>query len=143
MPLRLHRKKDGTVFPVEISGGYFAEGDLRLHTAFIRDITDRKKVEEELLIASFGIKSSISAIRFADLDGRVTSVNDSFIRLWGYEGAHEVLGRHISELAMLGTEAEGIAGPAVGPRLYRRESREEKGRFFFLHRGGRERSQNR
>ena len=108
VPFRLHRKKDGTLFPVEISGGYFTEGDLRLHTAFIRDITDRQKAEEELTIANFGIQSSISAIRFADLDGMITSVNDSFIQLWGYDRADEVVGRHVSELAMSGMEAEGL-----------------------------------
>ena len=108
IPFRLHRKKDAAPFPVEISASYFTEGDLRLNTAFIRDITERKKAEEQLLIANFGIKSSISAIRFADLDGRITSVNDSFLRLWGYDRADEVVGRHISEFAMAGVKGEGV-----------------------------------
>jgi PAS domain S-box-containing protein len=49
VPLRLHRKKDGTVFPVEITGGYILQGGRTLHTAFIRDITERKKAEAERL----------------------------------------------------------------------------------------------
>ena len=125
VPFRLHRKKDGTVFPVEISRGYLEEGDLHIEAAFIRDITERKKAEEQLLIANFGIQSSISAIRFADLDGRVTSVNDSFVRLWGYERADEVVGRHISELAMSGMEAEGIKALRSG-RGYIGESRAKR-----------------
>lgn len=48
VPLRLHRKKDGTVFPVEIAGGYFDQGGRALHTAFIRDITERKRTENIL-----------------------------------------------------------------------------------------------
>ncbi|MGD0231675.1 MAG: diguanylate cyclase [Syntrophorhabdales bacterium] len=48
VPFRLHRKKDGTVFAVEISGGYFAEGSLRLDAAFIRDITDRRQAQQAL-----------------------------------------------------------------------------------------------
>jgi len=48
IPLRFHRKKDGTVFPVEIVISYFILGDHAYHTAFIRDITDRKRMEEEL-----------------------------------------------------------------------------------------------
>ena len=47
------------------------------------DITEGKKnQEEQLVIANFGIQSAISAIGFADLHGRVTFVNDSFLRLW-------------------------------------------------------------
>ncbi|HVN95809.1 MAG TPA: PAS domain S-box protein [Syntrophorhabdaceae bacterium] len=48
VPLRHHRKKDGTIFPVEIAGGYFVEDGRRLHTAFIRDITALKSAQEEL-----------------------------------------------------------------------------------------------
>ncbi|MCX6925354.1 MAG: PAS domain S-box protein, partial [Verrucomicrobia bacterium] len=48
VPLRWHRKKDGTVFPVEISGSYFHFQGRRAHVAIIRDITKRKKAEEEL-----------------------------------------------------------------------------------------------
>jgi PAS domain S-box-containing protein len=46
--LRFHRKKDGTVFPVEIVGGYFKLGDRPFHTAFIHDISERMQAEEEL-----------------------------------------------------------------------------------------------
>lgn len=48
VPLRFHRKKDGTVFPVEITGGYFEQGGKKIHTAFIRDITERQQAEEKL-----------------------------------------------------------------------------------------------
>ncbi len=48
--LRYHRKKNGTVFPVEISGGYFELNGRLYHTAFIRDITERIKSEQEIKI---------------------------------------------------------------------------------------------
>jgi PAS domain S-box-containing protein len=48
VPLRLHRRKDGTIFPVEITGSYFTLGGRTLHTAFIRDITERKRMEDTL-----------------------------------------------------------------------------------------------
>ena len=47
IPFALHRKKDGTVFPVEISTGVF---DFRGRTAvcsIFRDVTERKVAEEE------------------------------------------------------------------------------------------------
>ncbi len=46
VPLRYHRKKDGTVFPVEITANYFDLHGRRLMLAAIRDITERKQAEE-------------------------------------------------------------------------------------------------
>jgi len=45
---RNHKKKDGTVFPVEISSGTFMLKDKKIISAVIRDITERKKVEVAL-----------------------------------------------------------------------------------------------
>jgi len=48
VPLRYHRKKDGTVFPVEIVGGaYFWEGR-RVMFGLVHDITERIKAEKTL-----------------------------------------------------------------------------------------------
>jgi len=43
-----HRRKDGTVFPVEIRGQAFWEGGRRFTVALARDITERKRAEEAL-----------------------------------------------------------------------------------------------
>jgi len=48
VPLRWHRKKDGTVFPVEITARFFIRDGRPFHIAAIRDITERKKAEETL-----------------------------------------------------------------------------------------------
>jgi PAS domain S-box-containing protein len=44
----LHRRKDGTVFPVEVSSKYIRFGEAELHVCHVRDITERKKSEEDL-----------------------------------------------------------------------------------------------
>ncbi len=44
-----HRRKDGSVFPVEISAGLLELENHKYILAFDRDITERKKLEEELL----------------------------------------------------------------------------------------------
>jgi PAS domain S-box-containing protein len=49
VPLRFHRKKDGTVFPVEITGRFFVWRGRSVHIAAIRDITERKRAEAERL----------------------------------------------------------------------------------------------
>jgi len=48
VPLRYHKKKDGTVFPVEITANFFEHKERTVHIAAIRDITDRKIIEEEI-----------------------------------------------------------------------------------------------
>jgi two-component system, sensor histidine kinase and response regulator len=43
-----HRRKNGTVFPVEIRGQAFWEGGRRFAVALARDITERKRAEEAI-----------------------------------------------------------------------------------------------
>jgi len=42
------RKKDGTIFPVEITGSFFMVNDKRISMAIARDITNRRQAEEML-----------------------------------------------------------------------------------------------
>ena len=46
--LNLRRKKDGTVFPVEITSRYFLWKGREVYVAAVRDITERRRVEEAL-----------------------------------------------------------------------------------------------
>jgi len=48
VPLRYYRKKDGTVFPVEIRARFFVRNGRHVHIAAARDITERMKTEEKL-----------------------------------------------------------------------------------------------
>lgn len=43
------RKKDGTLFPIDLSVSEVNLSDRRLFTGFIRDITERKRLEKEIL----------------------------------------------------------------------------------------------
>jgi len=49
VPLRYHRKRDGTVFPVEIAARHLVWRGRGAHIAAIRDITQRKRAEDALL----------------------------------------------------------------------------------------------
>jgi len=48
VPVRYHRKKDGTIFPVEISDSTFPLGERQVLCGVIRDITKRKQAEEKV-----------------------------------------------------------------------------------------------
>ena len=43
------RRKDGTVFPVDLSVGEFSVGGRRLFTGILRDITERRRLQSEVL----------------------------------------------------------------------------------------------
>lgn len=48
IPLRYHRKKDGAIFPVEISGSAFTHQGRAMLCGIMRDITRRQRAEEAL-----------------------------------------------------------------------------------------------
>ncbi|GAB4428932.1 MAG: hypothetical protein Fur0044_26710 [Anaerolineae bacterium] len=45
----VHRRKNGTVFPVEVRARWFWQGGRRFGLALVRDITERKRAEQALL----------------------------------------------------------------------------------------------
>lgn len=49
VPVRYHRKKDGSIFPVEIAARHFAWQGREVHVAGIRDISSRMESEERTL----------------------------------------------------------------------------------------------
>ncbi|MBP1928788.1 PAS domain S-box-containing protein [Methanolinea mesophila] len=64
-----------------------------------RDITARKKAEEELLIKNLAIDSSVNGIGIAGLDRKITYANQAFTELFGYRDLAEVLGMPLDQCA--------------------------------------------
>jgi PAS domain S-box-containing protein len=62
---------------------------------------------QELLIKNLAVNTSINGIMLADLEGKVTWVNSSYLRMWGCQSAEEVLGLHFSGF-WVGDEGERI-----------------------------------
>ncbi len=48
-------------------------------------------------LEKLALESSISAVSFADLNGRITYANKAFLKLMGYKDIKEILGRHTIE----------------------------------------------
>lgn len=58
----VHRRKDGTLYPVEVSAGKIQLGDREYILALIRDISARKKVEQALRDSEQHARALVSAI---------------------------------------------------------------------------------
>ena len=58
-----------------------------------RDVTERKRMEETLLLRDKAIENAVSAIAMSDIEGKITYVNRACIRLWGGDDRDELIGR--------------------------------------------------
>ena len=82
------RKKDGSYFPAEISVNYLVYDGKEYNCSFIRDITERKRAEDALQVASAYNRSLIEAsadplVTIAP-DGRITDVNAATEAVTGF-----------------------------------------------------------
>ena len=110
------RRRDGAEFPVEISLSPVATGNGAMVLSVIRDISDRKRIEEELRRANdeldrrktrdlrdsqnrlaLIVDSSRDAILAKNLDGIITHWNKGAEAMYGYT-ALEMIGRNVSVL---------------------------------------------
>jgi two-component system cell cycle sensor histidine kinase/response regulator CckA len=83
IPLRYHRKKDGTVFPVEIVGRPYVWQGRNVMFALVHDITERKQADEELRLFKAIIDASEEAIAISDAGGKLIYINPAHERLFG------------------------------------------------------------
>ncbi|MDB5291574.1 MAG: domain S-box protein, partial [Phycisphaerales bacterium] len=83
-----HRRKDGMVFPVEIRGQGFWEGGRRFSVALVRDMTERKKIEDALRESEERFRGTFEnaavGIANVDFEGRWLRVNQRLCDIVGY-----------------------------------------------------------
>ncbi len=89
------KKKDGSPLYVAITSAFRKDdhGNILGVEGVIRDITERKRAEEERIRLVTAIEQVAEAIIISDSKSIVDYVNPAFTAMSGYEGA-EVIGRH-------------------------------------------------
>jgi len=100
IPLRWHRKKDGAVFPVEITGRFFTRQGRPVHIAAIRDITERQQAEEALKRSEERYRTLIENANEAIVvaqDGVLKFANRKTSEMTGYS-RQEIVGKPFVEL---------------------------------------------
>ena len=86
-------RANGERFPASITGRIEEIGGEKRLLIVVRDITEQKKAEEELLKLSRAITQSPAAIVITDLEGTVEYVNPAFTKISGYT-QEEALGNN-------------------------------------------------
>src|SRR5208337_525742 len=96
-----HRRKDGTVFPVEIRGKAFWEGGRGFIVSLVRDMTERKRAEEALRESEERFRGTFEnaavGIAHEDLAGRFLRFNKRFCAILGYE-SEELVGKTLPDV---------------------------------------------
>ena len=107
-----HRKKDGTVFPVEVRAGFLELGQKRVVLSLVRDVTDRKHAEDEMrrlrnLLGNI-VNSMPSVLVGIDPEGNVTQWNQQAEEVTGI-AAVNALGRNLKDVfEVLAGEMENV-----------------------------------
>jgi len=89
VPLRYQKKRDGTIFPVEITITHLMWNGRKSHLAAIRDITARRLAEEEMRREREKLQTLSDSAPFGlvliDKKGHFNYVNNKFTQLFGYD----------------------------------------------------------
>jgi len=84
------KKKDGSLIDIELKSSLIFYEGIELNCAFINDITERKKLENKLLMFDFSFKKISAPIIFFREDGSIFDCNEAYCKLFGYD-EHEIL----------------------------------------------------
>jgi len=107
-----HRRKDGSVMPVEINAHIVESGGRKLVLSVIRDITERKQAEEALKESEEKYQSiyentQVGLYRTRVSDGKLMMANDAMAKMFGFDSVEEATAKYITSEHYVDTETRG------------------------------------
>lgn len=85
------RRKNGEEFPIDLTVSRLVQDGKATFTAIIRDISERKRAEQQLRLLTRAVEQSANLTILTSADGTVQYVNPKFSEVMGYS-ADEVIG---------------------------------------------------
>ena len=93
----VHQRKDGTTYPVEVNSSYVVFGDREYNCGFARDISDRKRIEKQLLYEQEHLQALMDNIPdlvyFKDSQSRFLRVSKAMAERIGVHNPADLIGR--------------------------------------------------
>jgi len=140
------KRKDGSTFPLEIVVGEMTDGDERLFIGVLRDVTERRKIEDEAAekkeLLELVFDNMAQGMVVIDRAQRVVAFNQKAEEYGGKPPGFLRLGMSREEILRQRVEAGNLdpasmqtllAGPARG-ETYQREHVHADGRVFYYER---------
>lgn len=106
-----HRRKDGSIFPVEVTSTHLEYDDKRYVCSFVRDITERKRTEDRLRKWADIFENIKMGVAVSDMGSdTLDTMNPAFASMYGYT-MEELTGQPIS--AIYAPEAQAVFEQSV------------------------------
>jgi protein-histidine pros-kinase len=94
----VHRRKNGSTFPVEVSSRAAAVDGVEVLVNVVRDVTERHRSEEELRLSNAALAAAANGVVIADRLGTIVWVNAAVSDLTGYSSA-DLIGKNLGVLS--------------------------------------------
>jgi PAS domain S-box-containing protein len=92
-------RKNGSQFPAEIAVSAVELAAGRGFCFALRNITQRREMQNRLRLAQNALHSSASALVMTDLNAKLQFANPAFCRMWGVTDPEAVAGKNLEQLA--------------------------------------------
>jgi PAS domain S-box-containing protein len=98
------RKPDTVVSEYVYEDGWKGWYEVRMYPVpegvlgIVRDITEQKQAEEELVRLSNAVKMSMDSIVITDLDAKIVDVNDVTLKMYGADDKSDLIGKNSFDL---------------------------------------------